>query len=75
MGKQYRDQDYLNRIGSKLVDIRNSKGISQEKFSELTLIDARQIGRVERAETNASISLLKLFADKLGIKVSDLLEV
>lgn len=75
MGKHYRDQEYLNRVGAKLVHIRGEKNISQEEFSELTQIDTRQIGRIERAESNASISMLKLFADKLGVKIIDILDV
>lgn len=75
MGKQYKDQDYLIKVGLKLVEIRAQKKISQEKLSELTKIDTRQIGRVERAETNPSISLIKLFADKLGVKPNDILDV
>lgn len=75
MGKQYKDQDYLIKVGLKLVEIRSQKKISQEKLAELTKIDTRQIGRVERAETNPSISLIKLFADKLGVKPNDILDV
>lgn len=74
MGKQYRDQEYLVKIGKRIVEIRDLRKITQEKLAELTKIDTRQIGRIERAETNASISSLKLIADHLKISVSDLLD-
>ena len=75
MGKQYKDQAYLIKIGKRLVEIRESKKITQEKLQELTGFDARQIGRIERAETNASVSIIKAIADVLEIKISELLEV
>lgn len=74
MGKQYRDQEYLVKIGKRIVEIRDLRKITQEKLAELTQIDTRQIGRIERAETNVSISSLKLIADNLKISVSDLLD-
>ncbi|MFC1224212.1 helix-turn-helix domain-containing protein [Pedobacter sp. BG31] len=74
MGKQYRDQEYLVKIGKRIVEIRDLRKITQEKLAELTEIDTRQIGRIERAETNVSISSLKLIADNLKISVSDLLD-
>jgi len=74
VGKQYRDQEYLVKIGKRIVEIRDLRKITQEKLAELTQIDTRQIGRIERAETNVSISSLKLIADNLKISVSDLLD-
>lgn len=75
MGKQYRNQKYLIEVGLRLVQIREKKNITQEKLAELTQFDTRQIGRIERAETNASISIIKAIADKLEIGVSEILGV
>jgi transcriptional regulator with XRE-family HTH domain len=75
VGKQYKDQGYLVRVGKRLVKIREDKKITQEKLQELTGFDTRQIGRIERAETNASISILKAISDKLKINISELLDV
>jgi transcriptional regulator with XRE-family HTH domain len=71
--KQYRDQSYLIRLGNHLKSIREIKGLTQEGFAELCDIDTRQIRRIERAETNSTISILKKIADKLGITVNELL--
>lgn len=57
------------------MEIREAKNITQEKLQELTGLDIRQIGRIERAETNVSISSVKLIADCLKIPVSELLDV
>lgn len=75
MAKQYRDQKYLEMVGKRLVFFRESMNISQEKLSELTGLDPRQIGRIERAENNSSISLIKKIADSLNLKMSDLVNV
>ena len=74
MGKQYRDQQYLELVGRKLVEIRENLGITQEKLAELTKFDARQIGRIERAETNTSISMIKAIADKLNVGIDVILK-
>lgn len=75
MGKQYKNQDYLVKVGKRLVKVRESQKITQEKLQELTGFDTRQIGRIERAETNASISSIKAIADALNVKMGDLLDV
>lgn len=75
MGKQYRDQEYLEFVGRRLVEIREKLGITQEKLSELTNFDTRQIGRIERAETNTSISMIKAIADKLNIGIDEMLKI
>jgi len=75
MAKYYKDQAYLEKVGKRLIEIRDSKKISQEKLQELSGIDTRQIGRIERAENNATISIIKKLTDSLKIKMSDLLDV
>lgn len=75
MGKQYKNQEYLNKVGQRLVEIRSEKKITQEKLQEITGFDTRQIGRIERAETNASISIIKAIADALNVSVCDILSV
>lgn len=75
MAKQYRDQVYLNKVGKRLIQIRLERNLSQEALAELTELDTRQIGRIERAETNSTISIIKKIADTLKIEVSDILNV
>nr|WP_232789203.1 helix-turn-helix domain-containing protein [Sphingobacterium sp. UDSM-2020] len=43
-------------------------------MAELCEIDVRQLGRIERAETNSTISILKKIADKSNITMSKLLD-
>ncbi|MGO3194744.1 MAG: helix-turn-helix domain-containing protein [Sphingobacterium sp.] len=69
---QYKDEALLKELGKRIKSIRENKKWSQEYFSEICEIDTRQLGRIERAETNSSISILKKIADKLDISLSDL---
>ncbi|MCW2261696.1 MULTISPECIES: helix-turn-helix domain-containing protein [Sphingobacterium] len=72
--KQYRDQQYLKELGKQIKKIREDNGWSQEFLAELCEIDVRQLGRIERAETNSTISILKKIADKSNIKMNKLLD-
>lgn len=74
MVKNYRDQPYLDKLGQRIVAIRKLKNITQEKLAELCDLDVRTIGRIERAETNATVSILKLIADAFKIKSSELFD-
>lgn len=71
--KQYRDQEYLKNLGNHLKSIRENKKLTQEQFAEFCDIDTRQLRRIERAETNSTISILKKISDKLNITVQELL--
>lgn len=75
MAKQYVDQEYLARVGKRLFEIREDRKITQEALAELADIDPRQIGRIERAENNSSISLIKKIADVLNIRVGEILDI
>jgi transcriptional regulator with XRE-family HTH domain len=47
--------------------------MTQEQLAEAADLDARFIQRIERAETNLSVSALVLLADALGVHPSELL--
>lgn len=72
VGKQYKDQKYLELLGRRIRILREERRWSQEYLSQLCNFDARQLGRIERAETNSSISVLKLISDRLNISLSEL---
>ncbi|WP_316819257.1 helix-turn-helix transcriptional regulator [Pedobacter nyackensis] len=74
MIKNYRDQEYLIKVGKRIVEIRKEKGITQEKLAELCELEVRQIGRIERAETNATISIVKAIGTALDVQASEILD-
>lgn len=75
MASQYRDELYLQQVGKRIIQIREGNNWSQEKLAEITGLDTRQIGRIERAETNSTISMIKKIADSIGIKVSQIVDL
>lgn len=72
MAKQYRDQEFLVKLGKRVYNIRKGLDLTQEQLSELSGIDVRQIGRLERAERNSSVSLVKKIAEVLNLTIGEL---
>lgn len=73
--KHYRDQEFIERVGKRVVEIRKRKNISQEDLIERSGLSLSQIGRVERAEINTSISMIALIANSLGVHPSEVMDV
>ena len=69
----YRDEHVIKEIGKKVRDIRIKTGMTLEEFANTYDLHVNQLGRIERGETNLTISYIFLIATKLGVKASDLL--
>ncbi|OOG76449.1 helix-turn-helix domain-containing protein [Algoriphagus sp. A40] len=72
---QYRDQEFIEKVGKKIVSIRNRKRITQEELMDRTGLTLSQVGRIERAEVNTSISMIALIAKGLQVKPKELFDV
>lgn len=72
--RQYRDQEYMVKLGARIRQLRENRNWSQEHLSMLINMDVRQLGRIERAETNSTISMLKKTSEALGISLSELFD-
>jgi transcriptional regulator with XRE-family HTH domain len=66
-------KEYLIRLGARIKNLRNLKGISQEKFAEKCDFDRTYISLVERGKRNLSIVNLLKIANSLDVKIHDLL--
>lgn len=73
--KHYRDQEFIDKLGEKVVEIRKSKNITQEDLIERSGLSLSQIGRVERGEINTSVSMIALIADCLGVHPNVIMDV
>jgi transcriptional regulator with XRE-family HTH domain len=60
-------------IGRTIRSLREEKGVSQEKFSELTGHHRTYIGFLERGERTPNVVTLKKVASALGLRTSELL--
>lgn len=67
-----RHTDHLKRLGERIRQIRESKGISQEELSYRTELSRNQIGRIERGEINTGISTLYEIANGLEVDIKEL---
>jgi transcriptional regulator with XRE-family HTH domain len=65
--------DVKQKFGEKMLEIRISKGLSQEKFAELLGIDRTYVSGIERGRRNVSLILLDKISTSLSISLSDLL--
>jgi transcriptional regulator with XRE-family HTH domain len=72
--KYYRDDEFLLKVGSRIREIRLSKGLTQTDLAfKCNDKDYSQINRVELGKVNFSVSYLSLIASALGVKPDELL--
>lgn len=65
--------DLLERFGQKLRQIRERKGISQEKLAELAGLHRTYVSSVERGERNISLQNIGRLAAALEITLARLM--
>lgn len=74
MVKYLKDEEFINKFGQKLKQVREGQGISQEQFSLLTDISQSQIARTELGQVNTSISHASTYAKFLKINPMELFD-
>lgn len=74
MQSSYKKEDkiFLERLGSRIRELRSTIGFSQEKLSFECGLDRTYIGSVERGERNIATINLKKVSMALNISVSEL---
>ncbi|MDY8022798.1 helix-turn-helix transcriptional regulator [Paenibacillus polymyxa] len=65
--------ELLELVGTRIRDIRKSKGLSQEALAEEAGFNSSYIGFIERAERNISLKNLEKIAKALNVGVYQLL--
>ena len=60
-------------IANNLKEIRESKGLSQEKLAALAGVHRTYISMIERCQKNVTVSCLDKIASALNIDIIDLL--
>lgn len=60
-------------VGQRIVKMRRSKGLPQEKLALLAEIDRSYMSRIERGKINITLEKLYQIADTLGCDVKELL--
>ena len=62
----------MGRVGLRIRELRNAKGMSQFQLSVEADLTKNQVGRIERAERNTSLVTLGRIADALEVPLSSL---
>ena len=66
-------RELAKTVGAAVAARRGSRGLSQEKLSELVNCHRTYVGIVERGERNITVLTLKSFASALGCLPSEIL--
>jgi len=64
--------DIKRRFGKRVKEIRQEKGLSQEKLAELSSLHRTYISAVELGKRNISLINIEKIAKALGCQVKDL---
>lgn len=68
------DDDILKRFGLTIKQLRERKGISQEKLGEISDLHRTYIGMIERAERNITLKNIEKLAKALETNISEIFE-
>ena len=64
----------MKEVGSKIKEIRKSKGLSQEELADTAKVNLRTIQRIENNVNNPSGKTLNLLCDALNIGIDEIVE-
>ncbi len=59
-------------IGSRIKDIRNKKGITQEQLSESVGINPKYLSSIERGKENPTLNILLKLAQSLDVNLDEI---
>ena len=62
-------------IGSRIKDIRESKGMTQQQISDICDFEKSTVSRIEAGRTNLTIKTLYKISQSLGVKMTDIVDV
>ena len=67
-------QDIQKQIGGTVRALRLKKGWSQDVFADKSGLNRAHVGEIERGESNVTIQTLKIIADTVGVRITDLVK-
>ena len=70
-----KDKALVTALGKRIRELRNKQEISQEDLANEADIPLSQIGRIERGETNPTISTLYVIANALNVELKVLVDL
>lgn len=64
----------FSKLGRSIARKRSEKNYTQNEFAEIIDISREHLAKIETAKRSVSLDLLINIADKLGVKVKDLID-
>lgn len=68
-----RDEKLLKKFGKHLASIRTEKKLSLRKLADIADVDFSQIHRIEKGESNPTLTMIFTLAEALNVTVEELL--
>ncbi len=62
----------LKKFGKRVRQLRNERGISQERLGELAKVHRTYVGMIERGEKNITLTNIEKLSVALKVKITDL---
>lgn len=70
-----KEEDLLKKIGMRIKELRNEKGISQQELGALIDLEKSNMSRLEAGNVNTGIVTYHRIAEALGITLSELFKI
>jgi transcriptional regulator with XRE-family HTH domain len=67
-------EELARKIGKRIVELREKKGLSQSDLARACLKDRQSIDRIEKGKTNPTLFTLHLIADALEISLAEVVK-
>lgn len=64
--------EVLIKFGKRIKQLREERGISQEKLGELAKVHRTYVGMIERGEKNITLTNIEKFARALKLEIKNL---
>jgi transcriptional regulator with XRE-family HTH domain len=74
MGKQYRNQAFIEKINKRIAEIREQKGIVQEDIVDRTGFTQKQVWSILSGVNNTSVSSIEAISKALEIHPKELFD-
>ena len=74
MGKQYRNQSFIDQINQRIAEIREQKGIVQEDIVDRTGFTQKQVWSILSGVNNTSVSAIEAISRALEIHPKELFD-
>ncbi|HEY1019275.1 MAG TPA: helix-turn-helix transcriptional regulator [Sediminibacterium sp.] len=70
-----RDDEFLLRVGGRIRELREKRGMSMEDLGAECGIERNTVFRIEKGKVNTTICTLNALAKGLGVSVSELMKI